>query len=46
MAYLKSLKSQFRFVCPHFGPINSNCALRYCYAKRKNANTVEKLMNE
>ena len=26
---LKSLESQFRFVCPHFGYINSNCALRY-----------------
>ena len=25
----KSLESQFRFVCPHFGSINSNCALRY-----------------
>ena len=28
-AHLKSLESQFRFVCPHFGSINSNCALRY-----------------
>ena len=28
--HLKSLESQFRFVCPHFGSINSNCALRYC----------------
>ena len=27
--HLKSLESQFRFVCPHFGSINSNCALRY-----------------
>ena len=27
---LKSLESQFRFVCPHFGSINSNCAPRYC----------------
>ena len=24
----ETLKSQFRFVCPHYGSINSNCALR------------------
>lgn len=28
-ADLKSLESQFRFVCPHFCSINSDCALRY-----------------
>ena len=28
--HLKSLESQFRFVCPHFGSLNGNCALRYC----------------
>ena len=27
--HLKSLESRFRFVCSHFGSINSNCALRY-----------------
>ena len=27
--YLKSLESQFRFVCSQFCSINSNCALRY-----------------
>ena len=30
-AHLKCLESQFRFVCPHFGSINNNCALRYCH---------------
>ena len=29
--HLKSLENQFRFVCPHFSSINSNCALRYLY---------------
>ena len=29
MAHLKSLESQFRFICPLFASINSNCALRY-----------------
>ena len=29
MAHVKSLESQFRFVRPHFGSINSSCALRY-----------------
>ena len=28
-ARLKSLESQLRFACPHFGSINSNCELRY-----------------
>ena len=27
--HLKSLESQFRFVCLHFGSINSNCVLCY-----------------
>ena len=29
MAHLKSCESQFRFLCPDFCSINSNCALRY-----------------
>ena len=28
-AHFKSIESQFQFICPHFGSINSNCALRY-----------------
>ena len=37
MAHLKSLESKFRFVGPHFGPINSNCALRYLQGSETNS---------
>ena len=33
--HLKSLESPYRFVCPHFGSINSNCALRYYEIRSK-----------
>lgn len=41
MDHLKSLESQFRFVCPHFSSINSNCALRYTVFNHASSNGVE-----